>query len=108
MKIRLLMIGIVGIVSVLAVIFHTELFGENAMYGDCLVTSSSESRFSSSEERSILEYQCKQSCAWAGNTESNEKQNVSCKFQTISGYGWIASPEEFGYMVDKLSLNPLH
>ena len=102
------MIGIMGIVSVLAVIFHTELFGENATYGGCLVTSSSENRFSSSEDKSTSEYQCKQSCAWAGNTESNEKQNVSCKFQTISGYGWIASPEEFGYMVDKLSLNPLH
>ena len=108
MKTRLLIIGIVVTVSVLAVIFHTELLGENATYGECFVTIASNNRFSSSEERSILEYQCKQSCVWAGNNESNEKQNVSCKFQTISGYGWVASPEEFGDMVDKLSLNPLH
>jgi len=37
MKTWLLIIGIMGIVSVLAVIFHTELFGENATYGYCLV-----------------------------------------------------------------------
>ena len=107
MKTRLLIIGIIGIVTVLAVILHTELLGENATYGDCLVTTVGDSGFSSSEDKSTSENQCKQSCVWAGKVESNEKRNVSCKFQTFSGYGWVTSPEEFEYMVDKLSLNPL-
>jgi hypothetical protein len=106
MKTRLLIIGIIGVVAVLAAILHTELLGENATYGDCLVISSSERGFSSSAGQSS-EIQCKQSCAQVGNSDVNEKRNVSCKFQTISGYGWVASPEEFGYMIDKLSLNPL-
>ena len=108
MKTRLLIIGIIGVVTVLAFILHTELLGENATYGDCLVTTVGDSGFSSSAEKSTSESQCKKSCVWAGNNESNEKQNVSCKFQIISGYGWVASPEEFGHIIDKLSLNPLH
>ncbi len=107
LKTRLAIIGILGLVVILAVILHTELFGENATFGECLVTASSERGFSSSLEKSTSENQCKQSCAWSGNVESDEKENVSCKFQTVSGYGWIASPEEFEYMIDKLSLNPL-
>ena len=44
------------------------------------------------------------------NAKSTEKQNVSCRFQTISGYGWIASPEEFEHIViaDTFPLNPPH
>ena len=108
MKIRLFIIGIVVLVIVLAVILNTELLGENVTFGECLVTASGDRGFSSSTEKSTSENQCKQSCAWTENIESDEKLNVSCKFQTISGYGWIASSAEFEYMIDKLSLNPLY
>ncbi len=104
----LAVIGIVGIVSILATILHTEALGENATYGECLITASGASGFMSSASGSQSEYQCKEDCLWQGNAESNEKQNISCKFQTISGYGWIATPDEFEYMIDKLSLNPVH
>ena len=69
-----------------------------------------ESQFSSSVEESASEHQCKQSCVWMANAKSTEKQNVSCRFQTISGYGWIASPEEFEHMIiaDTFPLNPPH
>ena len=108
MKIRLFIIGIVVLVIVLAVILNTELLGENVTFGECLVTAFSDRGFSSSTEKSISENQCKQSCSHTGNAQVNEQRNVSCKFQTISGYGWIASSAEFEYMIDKLSLNPLH
>ena len=107
-KARILLILTISIVVILVFVLNTELLGENATYGECLVTIASNNRFSSSEDKSISESQCKKSCVWAGNNESNEKQNVSCKFQTISGYGWVASPEEFRHIIDKLSLNPLH
>ena len=110
MKTRLLIIGIVGIIVILAVILHTELLGENATYGQCLVTASGNNQFSSSVEESTSEHQCKQSYVWTANVKSTEKQNVSCRFQTISGYGWVASPEEFEHIVivDKFPLNPSH
>ena len=103
----LIIIGIIGIVSILTTILHTETLGENATYGECLITVSSINGFMSSAGMSQSEYQCKEDCLWQGNTDSNEKQNISCKFQTISGYGWVATPEEFEYMIDKLSLNPI-
>ena len=107
MKTRILIIMIIVSIVILAVILHTELFGEHATYGECLVTASSEKGFSSSLEKSTSENQCKQSCAWTGNIKHDEKQKVSCRFQTISGYGWVESPEKFEKVVDKLSLNPL-
>ena len=108
MSARILIItGIIGIVSILATILHTEALGENAAYGECLITASGVSGFMSSTSWSQSEYQCKEDCLWQGNAESNEEQNVSCKFQTMSGYGWVASPDEFEYMIDKLSLNPV-
>ena len=103
----LIIVGMVGTVSILATILHTETLGENATYGECLITVSSINGFMSSAGMSQSEYQCKEDCLWQGNTDSNEKQNISCKFQTISGYGWVATPEEFEYMIDKLSLNPV-
>ncbi|WP_420545504.1 hypothetical protein [Nitrosopumilus sp.] len=105
MKTRLLVIIIIVSIVILAVILHTELLGEHATYGECLITASSINGFMSSAGKSQSEYQCKEDCLWQGNAESNEKQNVSCKFQTISGYRWIASPEEFEYMIDNLSLS---
>ena len=108
MKIRVLIITIIITVAILAIILHTELLGDHATYGQCLVTSSSTSGFSSSSEKSISESQCKQNCVWSENMKSNESQKVSCKFQTISGYGWVASPDDFGHVEDTHVFSPLH
>ena len=108
MKTRLLVIaGITGIIMITVTVLHTELLGEGATFGQCVISASGNSGGYSSDS-SIYENQCKQSCAHAGSLEKNEIRNVSCKFQTMSGYGWVSSPEEFEYMIDKLSLNPLH
>ena len=104
----LIVIGIIGIVSILAAILHTEALGENATYGECIITASGASGFMSSASGSQSEYQCKEDCVWQGNAESDEKQNISCKFQTISGYGWVASPKEFEYMADTRVFSPSH
>ena len=110
MKSNLLITGIISTVIILAVILHTELLGEYATYGECIVTASySQGGFSTSVDKSTSEHQCKQSCAWMGN--NNQKHNdVSCKFQTVFGYGWIASAEEFeDLIVDyPVSRNPFH
>lgn len=96
MKTHLLLIGIISIVVVLVVVLHTELMGEHMTYGECIVTaSSSMDGFISSVDKSTSENQCKQSCAWAGNSHPHERQNTSCKFQTVSGYGWTVYSEEF-------------
>jgi hypothetical protein len=107
MRTRLLILAIIGIVGILAVIFHTELLGENATYGQCIISAFGNNGGHSSKS-SIYENQCKQSCVSSGNSEVNKNRNVSCKFETISGYGWVTSPKEFEYMIDKLSLNPSH
>ena len=107
MKTRFLILGIIGIISAMSIILHTELFGENTTYGQCLITSSDDRGFTSSLDKVVTEKQCKQSCAWTDNIDSNEDRKVACKFQTISGYGWVTSPQEFEYLVDKLSLNPI-
>ncbi len=92
----LLLVGIASIVFTFAMILHTELMGEHMTYGECIITASySHEGFVSSADKLTSENQCKHSCAWAGNSHSGEKQNVSCRFQTVSGYGWIASAEEF-------------
>ena len=110
MKTSLLITGIISAVIVLAVILHTELLGEHATYGECIVTAYLYEGFSTSVDKSTSENQCKHSCAWAGNPHSSEKQNVSCKFQTVSGYGWIVSAEEFEDLIvdSPVSKNPLH
>ena len=108
MKVRILIIMAIVSITILAVILHTELLGEHATYGECLITASSVNGFMSSAGRSQSEYQCKEDCVWQGNAKTNEKQNVSCKFQTMSGYGWVASPEEFEGMVDKRLFSPSH
>ena len=112
MKTRLLITGIISAFIILAIILHTELLGEHATYGECIVTASySHGGFNSSVDRSTSENQCKQSCAWTGSSnQKHDDTNVSCKFQTVSGYGWIESAEEFeDLIVDyPVSRNPLH
>jgi len=107
MKTRLLIIGIIGIIAALAVILHTELLGEDATFGQCIISASGNNGGYSSSDSSFTENQCKQNCARAGNIEANEIRDVSCKFQTISGYEWISDPEEFDDMIDKLTLDSL-
>jgi len=99
-------IGIIGITTILIVILHIELLGEDATFGECIISASGNDGGYLSKS-SLYENQCKQSCANAGSIEENEIRTVSCKFQTISGYGWITSPEEFDYMIDKLILDSL-
>lgn len=103
----MIIIGILGIVAILKIILHTELLGEMATFGQCVISASGNDGGYSSES-SIYENQCMQSCVDAGSIEENEIRTVSCKFQTISGYEWTSSPEEFEYVIDKLSLNPIH
>ena len=96
----LIIIGITSAIVILAMILHTELLGEHMTYGECIITaSSSMDGFSSSVDKSTSENQCKQSCTWTGDSYSSQKQNVSCKFQTVSGYGWIISADELEYMM---------
>jgi len=109
MRTRILIIlGIIGIVAILTIILHTELLGGDATYGQCIISTSGIDGGYSSSDSSVSENQCKEYCVLAGSSESNEIRNVSCKFQTIFGYEWVSSPEEFEDMIDKLSLNPLH
>ena len=52
MKTRLLIItGLIVIISILAAILHTEALGENAAYGECLITASSASGFMAKDHR---------------------------------------------------------
>ena len=94
MNFKVYVILIIIIIAALAIILHTNLMGEHATYGTCIITSSSEVHgFSSSSEKSITENQCKQNCIWSGNNELYMKK-ISCSFQTITDYGWIVSPKD--------------
>lgn len=73
---------------------------------ECVISTSEQRSFVSSSN-SVIENQCKEKCVLNAILGKNEDRDVFCKFQTLSGYGWSKTPEEFEEMMNKASLNPL-
>jgi len=107
MKTRsLIIIGIVITITLLTVILNTEILGDGATFGECTISTSEQRSFVSSGS-SMIENQCKEDCVLNSILGKNDDRDVFCKFQTLSGYGWSKTPEEFEEIMNKASLNPL-
>jgi hypothetical protein len=103
---KITFIASVIVITMLTVILNTEILGDDATFGECII-STSEQRSSVSSGSSMIENQCKEECVLNALLGKNEDRDVFCKFHTLSGYGWSKAPEEFEEIMDKASLNPL-
>jgi len=83
---QLTLIGTVIIITLFTVILNTEILGDDATFGKCVISTSEQRSFVSSSN-SVIENQCKEECVLNTILGKNEDRDVFCKFQTLSEYG---------------------